>query len=484
MINEKDIVFITTTLYTKWLNYQKRLIKKLFPESRHIIVDGTKNWPNSWFYWIDEIKKCGEKYYIHIDEDFFLLSKDELLKAVEKIEQGYDLIGCSDGYYHYRHNNPIALNTFLMIGKVSDIKRLNTDLKSLTYRLSQNSSNKYNWINSGNIKYKESYGQDFTYEHKIQGNSSFDVEQEPYYAFMWSMKELGCKFHYLYPHFDDRFKSTNPRINEASPDIGIHMWYTRQWHENFDVWGLPNYQRYEKVEKILLNNKKINIYINVAIVGSVNYVLADLINSIIRSGLYYACNKIYLICNGDFNSIKLNLNIPKVEVIKANDNINKCEFPTLEKIWSDSQNDDITILYLHTKGVTKPGVATIQDWTNYLIYSNIEKWQDRIFELDDNDCTGVNLNGNPNDINENPNTWGYGKAPLHYSGNFWWSKSSHVKKLPNPTTWAPDDNYQKWRVLAEMWLCQLNDSKYNCAWYSNVDHYTKRYTREIYFDKF
>ena len=59
MVNDKDIVFVTTTLNTKWLNYQKRLIKNMFPDSKHIIVDGGKNWPNSWFYWIDEVKKCG-----------------------------------------------------------------------------------------------------------------------------------------------------------------------------------------------------------------------------------------------------------------------------------------------------------------------------------------------------------------------------------------------------------------------------------------
>ena len=52
MIKEEDIVFVTTTLYTKWLAYQLEIIKKLFPKSQHIIVDGRGNWPNSWFYWI------------------------------------------------------------------------------------------------------------------------------------------------------------------------------------------------------------------------------------------------------------------------------------------------------------------------------------------------------------------------------------------------------------------------------------------------
>ena len=62
MINESDIVFVTTTLYTKWLDYQKSIIKKLFPDSEHLIINGKGNWPNSWFNWINELKKSNKKY--------------------------------------------------------------------------------------------------------------------------------------------------------------------------------------------------------------------------------------------------------------------------------------------------------------------------------------------------------------------------------------------------------------------------------------
>lgn len=62
------------------------------------------------------------------------------------------------------------------------------------------------------------------------------------------MKELGYKFDYIYPYFDDRFKSTNPRLEKDSDDIGIHMWYTRNWNSQMDVWGLPNNEKYNKVE--------------------------------------------------------------------------------------------------------------------------------------------------------------------------------------------------------------------------------------------
>jgi hypothetical protein len=144
------------------------------------------------------------------------------------------------------------------------------------------------------------------------------------------------------------------------------------------------------------------------------------------------------------------------------------------------KEEDFNVLYLHTKGVTKPGYQQIIDWTNLLSYFNINKWQDRLKDLEDNDCSGVNFFGNPDDINHHPSTWGYGKAPLHYSGNFWWSKSSHIKNLPNMSNWLPDGNYLRWRVMAEMWLCQIPDGKYSCAWQSNINHYQQNYPKELY----
>jgi hypothetical protein len=110
---------------------------------------------------------------------------------------------------------------------------------------------KYSWENSAGIKMKLKYKENFEYNHKIQGGFDFDCEQEPYYSFIWTMKELGCKFDYLFPYFDDTYKSTNTRISENSKDIGIHMWYLRNWNESFDVWGDPNNIRYEKIENYL-----------------------------------------------------------------------------------------------------------------------------------------------------------------------------------------------------------------------------------------
>ena len=257
IVKEDDIVFVTNSLYTKWMDYQSKIIKRLFPNSDHIIVDWSTpefkaNWPNSWFYHLDEIKKSDKKYYIHIDEDFFLTSKEELLKAVQKMEdENIDLLGCPDGYQHFRGANPVAINTFFMIGRVEDVKRLDVDLKSAKYSIVVSEGNIYHWSNNFGIKFEEIFKDDFNYRWEDQGGSNFKYDHEPYYTFLWSMKEMGCKFDYLYPFFDDRFKSTNPRLEKDSDDIGIHMWYTRNCDSNMDVWGLPNVERYNLVEKYI-----------------------------------------------------------------------------------------------------------------------------------------------------------------------------------------------------------------------------------------
>lgn len=240
---EKEVVFVTTTLYTKWLDYQSNIIKKLFPKSNHIIIDGRDNWPYSWFYWIEEVKKTDYKYFVHIDEDFFITDKSEFIKCIEKMDaDGIDILGCPDGYHHYRGANAIAINSFLMFGRVEKLKKIN--LQGIKFSFSNKG-----WQNNLNLYYKDEYKEGWTYNFHKFGNSNFYYEQEPYYSFMWIMKEIGCKFDYLYPHFYEELKSTNPRITENSNDIGIHMWYTRQWSTSVDVWGLPNIERYNKLEK-------------------------------------------------------------------------------------------------------------------------------------------------------------------------------------------------------------------------------------------
>lgn len=225
---------------------------------------------------------------------------------------------------------------------------------------------------------------------------------------------------------------------------------------------------------------KLNIYINIAVMGNANSVLDNLLDRINKSGLYDQCNLIHLVVNGDIKEIKSNLLQEKYVIHNDMKDTSRCEFPTLNLIWRHARDEALKILYLHTKGVTRPGLLPVSDWTDYMAYFNINRWKDRVQDLDTFDCSGVNLSGHHANITVDPQTWHLGASPKCYSGNFWWSNSSHIIKLPDPYTWAPTQDYVRWRYMCEMWLCQRSDGKYHCAWHSNANHYTERYPKELY----
>jgi hypothetical protein len=248
MINESDIVFVTTSMSTKWIGYQQKILKDNFPESTFVVVNGVGNWPKSWFYWIDQVKSLDKEWYIHIDEDCFLENKEEVFRLLEKMKtEDIGISAISEAYCHFRGNNPVAFNSFFLAGRIRDLKDLDLDFRQVSFTYTGSK-----WTNSLGIHFKEEYKEGFEYPHdKAWPYENYESEAEPYYLFCWLMKEKKIKFYYLYPHFDQRFKSTNPRIEKNSPDIAVHMWYTRMWDSPMDVHGLPNSERYSRLESYL-----------------------------------------------------------------------------------------------------------------------------------------------------------------------------------------------------------------------------------------
>lgn len=249
MIEEKDILFVTTSHDKFLLKKQQKILSKLFPSSNKIVVEEGQ-WPYKWFNWIPLVKGREERYFIHLDVDFFITSKEETMESVREIEKNdYSLYGISDGYDPFRGANPIALNSYYMVGKISDIEELNINLNTLHFSLTESG-----WKNNLNLYYKDKYLENFRYPHDIREdrkNPNYYYSQEPYYIIFWMLLEKRKKIGYLYPKFDERFKSSNPKINKNSPDIGIHMWYSREWRGDMDVFGMKNNERYKKVFEYL-----------------------------------------------------------------------------------------------------------------------------------------------------------------------------------------------------------------------------------------
>lgn len=73
------------------------------------------------------------------------------------------------------------------------------------------------------------------------------------------------------------------------------------------------------------------------------------------------------------------------------------------------------VLYLHSKGVSKPVDSTKIKWRNLMMHELVEKWENCIRQLPDFDLIGVNWCDTP-------------KIP-HFSGNFWYASTTYLRTL-------------------------------------------------------
>ncbi len=149
---------------------------------------------------------------------------------------------------------------------------------------------------------------------------------------------------------------------------------------------------------------------------------------------------------------------PKIKIIQYSPDVTTFELETINLIKTFSEKQDqCKILYLHTKGITQDNKC-VHDWTNMMLYFLIEKEDVCMNYLTEYDAVGCNL------ITDT-------KTP-HFSGNFWWSKSSYIKTLPYLHTDKKHD--------AEWWLLRNHTCKYKSIHNSNINHYRQPYPESLY----
>jgi hypothetical protein len=198
------------------------------------------------------------------------------------------------------------------------------------------------------------------------------------------------------------------------------------------------------------------IYIHVACINHWSDVFSSLLERIKKSGLYDAVDEIRL---GILGNINLVVAYPKLKIRGKSTDLSQYETFTLNLLRNDSLFEDFEVLYLHTKGVRKPGnLINIGSWTNYLSHFNIDRWSECCALLNENDCVGVNLL----------------PEPIHYSGNFWWSRASYIRTLKI----CVQDHF----YAPELWIGSGNGSKV-ALWNSKCPHYEVPYPETEYKDK-
>ena len=209
---------------------------------------------------------------------------------------------------------------------------------------------------------------------------------------------------------------------------------------------------------------KIYIYIHVCCINNWKSVFNNIYSNIRNSGLYniITCIKCNILSTNEQDVLFFkDLNDSKVEILGIHNDLKMNETHTINMLYEHASKEDFYVLYLHTKGVKHNDTnINITDWVNYLIYFNIQRYDDSLFFLLDNDTVGVNLHMEDD------------YAPTHYSGNFWWSKSEYIRKLEKCV-------YALY-ISPEVWLTEKNIGKYLCLWNSNVNHYNTRYEKQIY----
>jgi hypothetical protein len=216
---------------------------------------------------------------------------------------------------------------------------------------------------------------------------------------------------------------------------------------------------------------KIIVYFHIATIGNYQEIVDEVFKSLYKTNLINVADKINLCVVGDGNVNYVdNWNI----VYQQTPDINVGEFYTLKliELYSKQTITNDKILYIHTKGVTTPNNECINDWRKYMLYFNVEQHEQAVKELNVFDTYGVDLVDEPT---------------KHYSGNFWWSNSNHINKLPSIDEISKPDAKAILTVRhnAEFWLMMV-DGQHKSAHNSNINVYERhlhRYNKNKYINE-
>lgn len=232
--------------------------------------------------------------------------------------------------------------------------------------------------------------------------------------------------------------------NKNLPDL--YNIYLRNYIENNNTYDIVNY-----------------IYIHICCINNWKEVVSELLFKIRNSGLYDKIKEIKCVILGDYDN---SINDPKVKIIFLSEDVSLGEKYTINLMYNDCimTTEEFNILYIHTKGVMHLNnnfESNVRDWREYMCYFNMYHFDFCLKELKDCDAVGVNLQVSSD-------------YPLHYSGNFWWSKASHIRNLK-----FINDNYYN---SPEFWVTSIN-GKYQSLWDSNTHHYNSSYPYYLYENK-
>jgi hypothetical protein len=218
-LRDDEIVFVTNTRFTPWLERSQAAIEAEFPSSRRLVLDGRGRWPESWFRWIRRVRRVREPWVCLVDEDCFLADRDAVASIVETMARtGSAVAGVPDHFFVPRDFNELAMNPFFLL---VDRRRMLDAMKRV--RRWRTLRPRSEWFDLARYPW-------------VPDVRRAAAEYEPFYCFFWLFYEADEPLLYLYPHEDYRFANerghypaTAVRLEPSGPDACIHLWYSREW---------------------------------------------------------------------------------------------------------------------------------------------------------------------------------------------------------------------------------------------------------------
>ena len=206
------------------------------------------------------------------------------------------------------------------------------------------------------------------------------------------------------------------------------------------------------------------VYYHLCCIANWRNIFSRMMFKLKNSGLYAVIKEIRITVLGtDYNPCDPLFSDPKITIQFYSPDTSLYERPALNRLIEDSNNEpEFYVLYMHSKGVKHCGDKILEpnvyDWCEYMFHFNVYKYLTCIAELNNGaNAVGCNLQERG--------------APLHYSGNFWWSKSSHIRHLPKIV-----DTYYN----TPEFLVSSIDGVYKSLWHSEVNHFISPYTANLY----
>ena len=211
-----------------------------------------------------------------------------------------------------------------------------------------------------------------------------------------------------------------------------------------------------------------DIFFHVYLKSGYSRILLDKFKKFQKAGLYEKANKIYLTLFGDDISLhseflaELKDVYSKIEyaVIVNQEFGNEADTLNFMLKKAKEYDNNTPMLYVHTKGVSymNPYIKkNIDAWVRYLDLYVINKWEECVESLNDNDAAGGF----------------YVENPKHFQGNFWWANSDYLKNLPKISS-ININNLNR----GEFWILSETDKVYALSGITPVDMYQNYYCKE------